>query len=159
MVTKFKNKKHLEILLSLAALIDFSKKKENKDLFKIPSKISYCFVKNMNKLKSVEVLRDEVLEKIKEEFKSDENFDESKYQLDKDYAKSIDQKLSETISGSELYNNFLEDEVEIDYFNIKLSLNKSEEEGIYSLDSIDPEGRFDFTYVPNVLFETIISLN
>lgn len=170
---KFKNSKHLLILAAINNLLESGRSAsvvvENQEtkkpekieihaLVKIPTKLSYYLLKNINKLKSIEKLREETLEKIREEFKTKEDFDEKKYQSDAKYQKDLDASLVKFIEESELYKEFLDDETDVDYHLIKLSDDSSEDKTIISLKDIDPESKFDLVYIPSLLLDTIIEL-
>jgi hypothetical protein len=170
---KLKNSKHLLILTAINNLLESGRSAsvvvENQEtkkpekieihaLVKIPTKLSYYLLKNINKLKSIEKLREETLEKIREEFKTKESFDEQKYQSDEKYQKELDASLVKFVEESELYREFLDDETEVDYHLIRLSDDSSEDKTIISLKDIDPESKFDLVYIPSLLLDTIIEL-
>lgn len=163
------NSKHLDISATISDFLNLGKsnsmivedsktKKVNKidipAVIKIPSKLSYSLLKNKSsRLSVIEKLRDDIITELREDFKKNENFDENKYQSDKKYQDEIDKNLTEYVTNSEVYKDFLEEESEVDYFSTTISFSETIEGGNINLDKF-PD--FDPVYIPEILIGTVI---
>lgn len=168
---KLRNEVHLKIADEITNLLNLGKlttivsrekeKVEKIDIpptISIPSKISYALIKNRSKVKSIQKQKEDIIEDIREEYKSEVKFDESKYSQNKEYAKTIDEGLINRVQTSKVMEEFEKDEVDIDYYIIKLTEGESDDPNVYSLSDLDPDNKFDLIYLPEVLVGTIIEL-
>lgn len=122
-------------------------KKEVGPVVSLPPKISYSLMKHLSRLKGVSGLRQDIIDKLSEEAKGKFPVNEKRYAEDKEYEERMNYLYSSYVTEHEEFKAFNSDTTEVKFDPITLSEEKQSE--------YDPEGKFDPTWVPMSLIDTI----
>lgn len=156
-----KNSEKIKIYSDLLELKEMSKvvvlrtgEKINPQII-IPNKISYALFKNERLLKPVIQEQEDLIKEIKEEWLKIKGYDQNKKLTVDDTKEYIDfLKVSDKLKA------FLDnDQDEFKPYMIKLSLDPTEESGVVSLPSVDPNELFKVSLIPSSLLENIIEIS
>lgn len=122
-------------------------KKEVGPVVSLPPKFSYSLMKHLSRLKGVASLRKDIVDGLTEEAREKFPINEKRYAEDKDYAERMNSLYNNYVTGHEKFKAFKSDTTEVKFDPIHLSEEKQSE--------YDPDGKFDPTWVPMALIDTL----
>lgn len=130
--------------------------REIEPLLTLPAKVAYILLKHKNILLTVKKSQDDLIEELRKTFLKEQEFDEEKYKEDKEYAKEVEAKLNTFFTENEVLTSFLKDEATIKLYPLRISIDKTEDKDVISLQTLDPSEKFNLSYVTDLIYEYIL---